>query len=38
MEGWNTGPPQADQMDLSPLNPIVNPGGGETIHPTLPCL
>jgi len=35
MEGWNDGPPEADQKDSSHFNFIVNPAGGGTINPTL---
>ena len=35
MEGWNDGPPEADQNDINHFNFIVNPAGGGTINPTL---
>jgi hypothetical protein len=35
MEGWNDGPPEADQKDNSHFNFIVNPAGGGAINPTL---
>jgi hypothetical protein len=34
MEGWNDGPPEADQNDIDHFNFIVNPAGGGTINPT----
>jgi len=35
MEGWNDGPPEADQNDISHFNFMGNPAGGGTIYPTL---